>query len=87
MKKFVNKKIDLRNFGCAVYALLLMACGMGEGYIILSTHEWDVAAGFLLVEEAGGKVTGIKGEKYDLGKNEFVVSNGKLHNEILAHLK
>ena len=85
--KFVHTAIDLRNFGSAIYDLLIVACGRCDGFVILSTHEWDVAAGFLLVEEAGGRITDLKGEKWKLHDGKFVVSNGKLHNKILEFVR
>lgn len=85
--KFVHTAIDLRNFGSAIYDLLIVACGRCDGFVILSTHEWDVAAGFLLVDEAGGRITDLKGEKWNLHDDKFVVSNGKLHNKILDFVR
>ena len=86
LSKFVNTAIDLRNFGSAIYDLLLVACGKCDGFVILSTHEWDIAAGFLLVEESGGKITDIKGEKCNIHEDKFIVSNGKIHGKILKFL-
>ena len=85
LEQLTHKTIDVRNFGSAVYNLLLIASGKCEGYVILSTNEWDVAAGFLIVEEAGGKITGLNGKMWAFGKNKFVVSNGKIHKELLKY--
>ncbi len=86
LEKFVHKTIDVRNFGSAIYNLMLLASGKAESYIILSTNEWDVAAGFLIVEEAGGKITDLKGKKWAFGNKKYAVSNGKVHKEILKFL-
>lgn len=83
LKKLADMPIDVRNFGSAVYNLLLIACGRCDGYLILSTHEWDVAAGFLIVEEAGGKVTDLKGRKWAAGGTKYLISNGKAHKGLL----
>ena len=83
LQKLVDKIIDVRNFGCAVYGLLLIASGKSDGYIILSTNEWDVAAGFILVEEAGGKITDLKGRKWGFDDMKYVISNGKIHSKLL----
>ncbi len=83
LKKLVHKTIDIRNFGSAIYDLLLLACGKCDGFVILSTHEWDIAAGFLLVEEAGGKATDLKGKPYNLHENKFVVSNRRIHDKLI----
>ena len=87
LEKLNNKTIDVRNFGSAVYNLMLVACGKCDAYVILATHEWDVAAGFLIIGEAGGKVTDLKGGKWKPDKHQFVISNGKLHNKLLKYFK
>lgn len=86
IKKLRNKTIDVRNFGSAIYDLFLVASGKSEAYITFKTNEWDVAAGILLVEEAGGKVTGLDGKKYSLTDTEFLVSNGKIDKKLLKFL-
>ena len=87
LEKLVHETIDVRNFGSAIYNLILIACGKCESYILFSTREWDVAAGFLIVEESGGKITNLNGQKWNLQENKYVVSNGKVHKEILNYLK
>lgn len=87
LEKLIHQTIDVRNFGSAIYDLLLVACGKCDGFVILSTHEWDIAAGFLIVEEAGGKITDLKGNKWSPHQNKFAVSNGMLHNKILKLVK
>lgn len=87
LESFGDKNMDFRSFGSAVYELLLVACAKSDAYIITSTNEWDVASGILLVEEAGGKVTDLKGDGWDFKKNNFVISNGKLHKELLEYTK
>lgn len=87
LEKLIHKTIDIRNFGSAIYDLILVACGKCDGWVILSTNEWDIAAGFLIVEEAGGKITDLQGKKYNIHQHQFVVSNGKLHNELLKYVK
>ena len=87
IKKFVHKPIDLRNFGCAVYNLMLIASGKCDGYVILSTNEWDVAAGFLIVGEAGGKITDLHGKKWNFHNDNYLISNGKIHSKLLNYFK
>lgn len=87
LERIVHKTIDVRNFGSAIYNLMLIASGKCESYVVFSTHPWDMAAGFLIVEEAGGMVTGLKGGKYSLNDDKFVISNGKVHKELLKYLK
>lgn len=87
LEKLIHKTIDIRNFGSAIYNLWLIATGKCDGYVLLSTHEWDVAAGFLIVEEAGGKITDLEGNKRKLIQDKFIVSNGKVHKELLSYLR
>lgn len=87
LEKLVHRIIDVRNFGSAAYHLLLMACGKCDGFVVHFTHEWDVAAGFLLVEEAGGKVSSLDGKKWSLRQSKFLLSNGKIHEDLLRILK
>ena len=86
LEKLVRETIDIRNFGSAIYHLLLIACGKCDGFVILTIQEWDVAAGFLFVEEAGGRITSLTGKKWDFNNRQYVVSNGKIHNKLLDFL-
>ena len=54
--------VDVRRFGSAALDLAYVACGRSGGYIEQNLKPWDIAAGILLIEEAGGVVTGLKGE-------------------------
>ncbi len=87
LKNFIDRTIDIRNFGSAIYNLTLVASGKCDAYVVMSTNEWDVAAGFLIVEEAGGKITDLKGKKWNFRERKYVISNGKIHNQILKYLK
>src|SRR3989344_2502601 len=86
LRKFIDKPIDFRSFGSAIYDLMLVACGKCDGFVILWTYPWDVAAGFLIAEEAGGKITDLNGKEWDLSKNKFVLSNGKIHKKLLRYV-
>ncbi|MAG92042.1 inositol monophosphatase [Candidatus Woesearchaeota archaeon] len=87
LQNLTDERIDVRNLGSAIYGLLLVSCGNSDGYVIISTNEWDIAAGFLIVEEAGGKITDLNGRNTMPQHEEFVMSNGKLHKELLKRLK
>ncbi len=87
LERLIHKTIDIRNFGCAVYHLLLVACGKSDAFVILTTNEWDVAAGFLLAEEAGGKISDLEGNPYHLRGNKFLISNGKIHDKLLRFIE
>ena len=76
-----------RRLGSAVLYLAWLAAGRFDGYWELSTGPWDVAAGGLLVEEAGGRVTGVDGAPLDLERPTVLASNGIIHDEMLAVLR
>lgn len=78
----------VRRPGAATLDLAYVACGRLDGYWEPKLSAWDVAAGSLLVEEAGGTVTTYNGDPLtDLWCREVVASNGKIHTKILDHLK
>ena len=86
-ERMIEKRFDLRNFGAAVYHLYLVASGQSEAYIIYHTNEWDVAAGLLMITEAGGKYTGIDSKAADSTTGHYIASNGKIHSKLAEFLK
>ncbi|MDD5031836.1 MAG: inositol monophosphatase family protein [Patescibacteria group bacterium] len=79
--------LDCRQLGSAAIELAYVACGRVESIVIPGTHSWDVAAGSLLVQEAGGKVTDFSGRKWNLENKNIAASNGQVHKNILNVLK
>lgn len=79
----VRKCRAVRRAGAAAYDLCLVAKGAFDGYWERNLKPWDSAAGLLLVQEAGGKVSTYRGEKYTPFKNSIVASNSFLHAELL----
>ncbi len=77
----------VRRPGAAALDLAYVACGRIDGFWELKLNPWDVAAGVLLVTEAGGQVTGGSGEPYQLGEKVLVTSNGAIHESLLAALE
>ena len=76
-----------RRLGSAVLYLAWVAAGRFDGYWELRVGPWDVAAGSLLVEEAGGRVTGLDGAPLDIERPTVLASNGIIHDEMLAVLR
>jgi len=74
---------DVRKLGSAALECAWVACGRAESYITLSIEPWDIAAGVIIVKEAGGKVTDFKGNPWKPKKSDVIFSNGKIHNKIL----
>jgi myo-inositol-1(or 4)-monophosphatase len=74
----------VRRSGSAAIDLAYTACGRIEAFWEFGLNPWDMAAGALLVEEAGGKVSGMRGEPVDLHGKYLLVDNGLIHAEIVA---
>lgn len=76
----------IRRPGSAALDLAYTARGVFDGFWERRLSPWDVAAGILLVEEAGGKVSGFQGQPFQLDSKELLASNGALHGALLHHL-
>jgi myo-inositol-1(or 4)-monophosphatase len=70
----------------ACFSLAYVAAGRLDGYWERQAHAWDVAAGALLVREAGGRVTGGAGQPFDVDEPTIIASNGRIHRRLVAHL-
>lgn len=73
----------VRRDGSAALDLCYIACGRFDGFWELTLHPWDVAAGKLIVEEAGGCVTDIRGNACDNYEPAIIASNGRIHSAIV----
>jgi len=67
--------LTLRRTGSAALDLCYVAAGRTDGYWQFGLSPWDVAAGILLVEEAGGRVIDIEGDRHDLWSNSLIATN------------
>jgi myo-inositol-1(or 4)-monophosphatase len=76
---------NVRIFG-AGYALACVAAGRLDAYWEQSAKPWDIAAGALLVEEAGGRVTDGRGRPLDLNQPTILASNGHIHRRLVSAL-
>ena len=77
---------EIRRSGSASLDLCSVAAGRLDGYWELKLQPWDVAAGSLIVREAGGTVSDFTGTRYGIRDNEIVASNGRIHGFILDTL-
>lgn len=82
-----QKALEVRQLGAASVELGLVASGRTDTIIIPGAHPWDVAAGVLLVKEAGGQVTDFKGQDWHFGSTDMLASNGKIHSIVLKYVK
>lgn len=89
MALFLKKCQGFRRFGAAALDLAMLAAGSLDGFWEFKLAPWDVAAGVLLITEAGGQVTRIDGSPlgYLTQRNHIVASNGSLHAEMLEILQ
>jgi len=76
-----------RRLGCASLDLCLVARGWLEGYWERRLKPWDIAAGALIVREAGGTVTDTTGGRFDPHAGEVVATNGAIHDQLVAELR
>ena len=76
----------IRRPGAAALDMAYIAKGQLDAFWELTLNPWDVAAGWLLVQEAGGTVTGAQGEPYHLNKQIVLASNGHLHAKLVHAL-
>lgn len=85
---FEDKSRSMRHLGCTTLELAYVACGRMEAQIISPPlRQWDVAAGMVMIAEAGGKITNFKGEPVTGLGDGLVCSNGLIHSQILKVLK
>lgn len=73
----------VRRMGSAILDLAYVAAGRLDGYWEMRLGPWDLAAGVVMVEEAGGRATALDGKPFDLARGEVLASNGKIHQEML----
>jgi myo-inositol-1(or 4)-monophosphatase len=86
-QEFTLRSHGVRRAGSAALDLAYTACGRIDAYWEFNLNPWDTAAGFLLVEEAGGMITGFDGSYRRLDSKEIFASNQLLHHEMLAFFK
>lgn len=79
--RIVPQCFNLRGFGSAALHLGYVAAGRLTGFWEHGLNPWDLAAGYVLVTEAGGRMTDLDGSPYTLGTADFIASNGAVHEE------
>ncbi len=77
---------DFRKIGSAAVECYMVAAGRVDAFTTLNISSWDVAAGVLCAQEAGGRVTDFNGQPWTLNKTDLLVSNGRVHDSILDTL-
>lgn len=82
-KRLPKHARGMRVLGTAALEFSYVAAGFLDAYLTLGCKPWDIAAGALFVEEAGGKVTDWKGNDWKFGESNYLVSNGSITKELL----
>jgi myo-inositol-1(or 4)-monophosphatase len=82
-RKFLKRAQAIRRAGSAALDLCYVACGRFDGFWEFNLHPWDSAAGYLMVEEAGGRVTRFDGTEYTHYDKEILATNGKIHRQMI----
>ncbi len=75
---------DVRRDGSAALDLCMVACGRTDGYWELSMKPWDLSAGALILREAGGRLTDLRGNEWQAPEPDVIASNGLIHDELIA---
>jgi len=86
-RKIFQRVSDIRRAGSAAIDLAYIAAGRVEGFFELNLSPWDIAAGSLLIREAGGTITDFQGSDQYLLTGDIVAGNNKTHAEILNIIK
>lgn len=74
---------DVRRFGCTALELCYLACGRADGYFEFGTKPWDIAAGWLILREAGGEAVSVDGSRPPLDRESAIVAtNGRFTEEL-----
>ena len=82
-ERFIRKGIPVRRLGSAALDLCWVAAGRFDGFYEHKLNAWDSAAGYLIVEEAGGTVTDYSGAVYSPYQPHILATNGKIHQDML----
>lgn len=84
--RFLYEAQAIRRDGSAALNLCYVACGRFDGHWEMKLNPWDIAAGALIVREAGGILTGLSGETFDIYQGDVAASNGLIHNDLIRIL-
>jgi len=84
---FLRESQAVRRGGSAALDLCYIAVGRVDGFWELDLHPWDTAAGIVILEEAGGRVTDFAGNPFSIYGSEILASNGQIHQEMVKVLR
>jgi len=82
-ERFIRMGLPVRRLGSAAIDLCWVAAGRFDGFWEYNLNPWDIAAGYLIIEEAGGTVTNFNGDPYSVYDKQTLATNGKIHKEMI----
>ncbi len=83
-ERMILQGLPVRRLGSTALDLCWVACGRFDGFWEYNLNPWDLAAGYLIVREAGGKISNFKGEATTVFDKETLATNGLIHEQMLA---
>lgn len=86
-ERAIKRGLPVRRLGSAAIDLCWVACGRFDGFWEYNLSPWDIAAGYLIVAEAGGQITDFEGNPYDVFDKETLATNGLIHQPLTAMIK
>lgn len=86
-ERIILEGLPVRRLGSAAIDLCWVACGRFDGFWEYNLNPWDVSAGYLIVLEAGGRVTDFSGSECTVFDKETLATNGLIHNSLLDAIK
>ncbi len=86
-ERCMKASIGVRRLGSAAIDLCFVACGRFDGFWEENLKPWDTAAGALIAEEAGARVTDFSGKPFTVDKKQILATNGHIHDDMCAILK
>ena len=84
---FLHTARAVRRLGSAAIDMAYVAAGRLDGFWEVKLNPWDISAGALMVEEAGGRVSALLGDPFDSRRGEVVASNGSIHDAMVEVIR
>jgi myo-inositol-1(or 4)-monophosphatase len=82
-ERFIRLGLPVRRLGSAALDLCWVAAGRFDGFWEYNLNPWDIAAGYLIIEEAGGRISNFKGDAYNIYDKQTLATNGNIHEQML----
>ena len=82
-ERFIRMGLPVRRLGSAAIDLCWVAAGRFDGFWEYNLNPWDIAAGYLIIEEAGGRISNFNGDPYSVYDKQTLATNGKIHEAML----